>query len=189
MAHLRVQEYLDDVSELDIPSSQTEWYNVDVASLLNGSKVLGHEVDPLHLQIGGPEDTFYHVSIEASLGDCIDQIQMLLPVRSIDPVVRYLAEATMVSQTEEDIDEHEEYVRQHWNPLFDNLPVKVVAQWQGIPVMTRDVSALKEGDIIPLEPERLREVRVSMAGKSKYICRLGSLDNKCAVEILGRIIK
>ena len=45
MAHLRVQEYLDDVSDLDIPSSQTEWYNVDVASLLTGSKVLGHEVD------------------------------------------------------------------------------------------------------------------------------------------------
>ena len=45
VAHLRVQEYLDDVSELDIPSSQTEWYNVDVASLLTGSKVLGHEVD------------------------------------------------------------------------------------------------------------------------------------------------
>ena len=45
MGQLRVQEYLDDVSELDIPSSQTEWYNVDVASLLIGSKVLGHEVD------------------------------------------------------------------------------------------------------------------------------------------------
>ena len=45
MGHLRVQEYLDDVSELDIPSTQTEWYNVDVASLLIGSKVLGHEVD------------------------------------------------------------------------------------------------------------------------------------------------
>ena len=45
MGQLRVQEYLDDVSELDIPSTQTEWYNVDVASLLTGSKVLGHEVD------------------------------------------------------------------------------------------------------------------------------------------------
>ena len=45
MGQLRVQEYLDDVSELDIPSAQTEWYNVDVASLLIGSKVLGHEVD------------------------------------------------------------------------------------------------------------------------------------------------
>ena len=45
VAHLRIQEYLDDVSGLDIPPSHTEWYNVDVASLLTGSKVLGHEVD------------------------------------------------------------------------------------------------------------------------------------------------
>ena len=80
-------------------------------------------------------------------------------------------------------------MRQHWNPLFNNLPVKIVAQWPGIPVMTRDVSAFKEGDIIPLEPERLSNVRVSMAGKLKYICRLGSLDKKCAVEILRRITK
>jgi len=153
------------------------------------ASLLGHEADPMHLQIGGPEETFYHVSIEASLGDCIDQIQMLLPVRAIDPVVRHLTQATMVAQTEDDIDEHEEYVRQHWNPLFSNLPVKVVAQWPGIPVMTRDVSAFKEGDIIPLEPERLSDVRVSLAGKPKYVCRLGSLDKKCAVEILGRVTK
>ncbi len=43
-SQLRVQEYLDDVSELDIPSSQTQWYNVDVASLLTSTKILGHEV-------------------------------------------------------------------------------------------------------------------------------------------------
>ena len=42
---LRVQEYLDDVSELDIPSSQTQWYNIDVASLLTSTKIIGHEVD------------------------------------------------------------------------------------------------------------------------------------------------
>ena len=44
-SQLRVQEYLDDVSELDIPSTQTQWYNVDVASLLPATKILGHEVD------------------------------------------------------------------------------------------------------------------------------------------------
>ena len=46
---LRVQEYLDDVSELDIPSSQTQWYNIDVASLLTSTKIIGHEVDKLSL--------------------------------------------------------------------------------------------------------------------------------------------
>ena len=31
---LKVQQYLDDVSRLNIPASQTQWYNVDVANML-----------------------------------------------------------------------------------------------------------------------------------------------------------
>jgi len=46
ISHLRIQEYLDDVSGLDIPHSYSQWYNVDVASLLNGSRIMGHELDP-----------------------------------------------------------------------------------------------------------------------------------------------
>ncbi len=46
-SQLRIQEYLDDVSEMDIPHSFSQWYNVDVASLLSGSKIVGHELDPV----------------------------------------------------------------------------------------------------------------------------------------------
>jgi|TARA_B100000809_G_scaffold90779_1_gene89303 hypothetical protein len=42
---LKVQQYLDDVSRLDISPDQTQWYNVDVASILSGTRILGHEVD------------------------------------------------------------------------------------------------------------------------------------------------
>lgn len=43
---LRVQEYLDDVCGLDMPISYSDWYNVDVASILSGTSILGHELDP-----------------------------------------------------------------------------------------------------------------------------------------------
>ena len=46
-SQLRIQEYLDDVTGLDIPNSFSQWYNVDVASLLSGTKILGHELDPV----------------------------------------------------------------------------------------------------------------------------------------------
>ena len=46
VSQLRIQEYLDDVSGLDIPHSHSQWYNIDVASLLNGSSIEGHELDP-----------------------------------------------------------------------------------------------------------------------------------------------
>ncbi len=46
-SQLRIQEYLDDVSDLDIPHSFSQWYQIDVASLLNGSRIKGHEIDPV----------------------------------------------------------------------------------------------------------------------------------------------
>ena len=36
---LRRQEYLDEVSSLDLPSSYAAWYNVDVATLLNKTRI------------------------------------------------------------------------------------------------------------------------------------------------------
>ncbi|MDE0953067.1 MAG: hypothetical protein OR994_00170 [Candidatus Poseidoniales archaeon] len=45
MAHLRVQEYLDDVSNLNLPLAKSEWYNIDVAALLVNCRLIGHDID------------------------------------------------------------------------------------------------------------------------------------------------
>ena len=39
---LRVQEFLDDVADLDVCKEHLQWYNVDVATLLEGCRILGH---------------------------------------------------------------------------------------------------------------------------------------------------
>ena len=39
ISQLRIQEYLDDVSGLDIPHSESQWHHIDVASLLDGTKI------------------------------------------------------------------------------------------------------------------------------------------------------
>ena len=45
LSQLRIQEYYDDLSKLDIPMAHSQWYNIDVASLLNGTSIIGYEVD------------------------------------------------------------------------------------------------------------------------------------------------
>lgn len=45
ISQLRIQEYLDAVSGLDMPHSYSQWYNIDVASLLIGTTIEGHEID------------------------------------------------------------------------------------------------------------------------------------------------
>ena len=44
--------------------------------------LLGHEEDPLHVPVSEDDENFYHISINADVGDCMEQIQMLLPVRA-----------------------------------------------------------------------------------------------------------
>jgi len=151
------------------------------------ASLAGHETNPNFLQLGGVEDTYYHIRIEASIGDCIDQIQMLMPVRSLDPLVRSLATESQVAEDEEDEEMMElDHYHMPWNHAYDNVKMRVAAEWNDLPIMTRDLVNLKEGDIIPLKPERLAEVELTLAGQQKFLCRLGSMENKCAVEIISR---
>ena len=43
---LRVQEFLDDVAELVVCKDHLQWYNVDVATLLEGCNIHGHATNP-----------------------------------------------------------------------------------------------------------------------------------------------
>lgn len=145
--------------------------------------LLGHEEDPLHVPVSGDDENFYHISINADVGDCMDQIQMLLPVRGLDPLLSNLAQQTAAhAETDEDVEEHwTEHV--DWNPAYNHVKVPVSAQWTDLSVTARDLLNLKPGDIIPLDPKRLGQVEVQLAGHPKYTGRLGSLDQKAAVQI------
>ena len=41
-SHLRVQEFLDEVCNLESCENHITWYNVDVATMLEGCRILGH---------------------------------------------------------------------------------------------------------------------------------------------------
>ena len=46
LGQLRVQEFLDDVSNLESCEKHVSWYNVDVATMLEGCSILGHSTNP-----------------------------------------------------------------------------------------------------------------------------------------------
>jgi hypothetical protein len=45
LTQLRVQEFIDAIGELDLNRDAREWYNVDVAALIDGCELLGHDLD------------------------------------------------------------------------------------------------------------------------------------------------
>ena len=144
--------------------------------------LLGNESDPTHIPAASMEETFYHIAVDAEMGDCIDQVQMLLPVRGLEPLLRHLAQQTH-SGTEDEEDEIYEADHVKWKPMYDKVKVPLVAQWTDLTILTRELLHLKEGDIIPIDPKLLNQVEVQLAGMTKYTGSLGSLDKKAAVQI------
>ncbi len=142
--------------------------------------MIGYERNPRFLHLGGPEETFYHISMEASIGDCVNQLQMLMPVRGLNPLLRKInfeAEAPVEDKA------HKTGVGPRWNAAYDNVPLRVSAHWPHIDARARDLLNLKVGDVIPVTPDHVNKVQISLAGQTKFIGRLGSVDNKCAIEI------
>jgi len=147
--------------------------------------LLGHEEDPLHIPCSNDDETFYHIRISADVGDCMDEMQMLLPVRGLDPLLRNLTQQT-ASQTDEDQEEEHWVAKVDWNTAYDNVRVPITAQWSELSIMARDLLKLKKGDIIPLDPKKLGQVEMRLGGDTKFVGRLGSLDEKAAVQINER---
>lgn len=143
--------------------------------------IIGHESNAQFLTIGLPEDSFYHMVIEACLGDCVAQIQFLLPVRGLDPLLHSIHQDA--AKVAEITGEEAEVESLSWNHSYDSVKLKVTAEWPDLPILSGDLLALKPGDIISLDAERLGQVQVSVAGVPKYLGRLGNVDNHCAIQI------
>lgn len=45
MAHATSQAFLDDVSTLPLSTKEREWYNIDVKTILEETKIINHEVN------------------------------------------------------------------------------------------------------------------------------------------------
>ena len=148
--------------------------------------LLGIEHDPSHIPSTGTDESFYHMCIDAEMGDCMDQIQIVLPVRGMEPLLRHLAQHTQTGTEDEDEEEHWHEQKQHWNDAYDKVRVPLTAQWSDLRILARDLLHLKKGDIIPLDRKRLSQVEVQLAGETKFVGYLGNLNDKVAVQLKER---
>lgn len=141
--------------------------------------LLGHESNPRFLQIGEPDEPFFMMKMEAGIGDCIEQMVMVMPVKMVEPLIRLLSlEAETVKK-----EKPKDNVIPKWNPSFDEIKIPLTAEWRDLEIKTRDLLNFQVGDIIPVDSNQLNLVEVCLAHHPKYQGRLGSSGPKTAVEI------
>jgi flagellar motor switch protein FliM len=61
--------------------------------------------------------------------------------------------------------------------------VNVTAEWQGLKMSARDVTQLKPGDLLGLDPACAAQVLVRFGNIPKFLGRPGTSDAKWAVQL------
>jgi flagellar motor switch protein FliM len=119
------------------------------------------------------------LAMEATLGDCIEQMQLAFPYFTIEPLVRQLA-SLMAPEKEQGTPIAG---KPRWSAEFAEVPLAVTAQWDNLEISMRSLAQLRTGDVLALDPECFERVILRLAGQPKYQGRLGTQDGKWAVEL------
>ena len=106
----KIQEYLDDLSNLQLSREEFDWYNIDVASMLSHIQLLGHEINEsdgsslLFLEksaiLCSPEESAIHHFTKNMLHCFVDDFRRL---GSQDDGILFKAELFSISPSQEQL--------------------------------------------------------------------------------------
>ena len=140
--------------------------------------MLGHENNGQFLQTAAHDTIMLVLSMEAKIGDCLEQIQIALPCFTLEPLIRKLGQMTEAASESQLVPS-----ALNWNRNFDDVPVPVTAIWDDLVLTARDITNLKAGDILPLDAKCTRQVKLRLADMPKFEGQLGTTGGKWAIAV------
>ena len=99
------------------------------------------------------------LTLDAGFGEQLEPIQFVFPYATVEPLVRLLCPAGMA---EADNAAARSAAVQVELANLTTCRCPVVAEWQGLKLSAGDITRLKSGDVLMLDPE-LRRARCSSA--------------------------
>lgn len=146
------------------------------------ASLLGHETNSRYLQTAPPDAAMLVLSMEAGMAEQREVIHLAFPYSGVEPLVRLLAPPV----PGEDI-LPAPAGKVQWNSKFDDVPVPVVALWDGLTLSAAEVSRLQPGDVLTFDPARAAQVQLWLGRRPKFLGRPGSAGGKWAVQLIQPI--
>ncbi len=172
---------LDQVIQLILQEWCNHWSSLQTLRLV----MLGHESSGKFLQTAPHDTVLLALTMEARLGDCLEQVKIAFPYYTLEPLVRQVeAEYRMASPAEG----NKSGIPTKWNRGFENVPIQVTAEWPNLEITARALGSLKVGDVLRLAPDCANQVCVRLADIPKFNASLGTRGKWWAVS-LNHILK
>lgn len=140
--------------------------------------MIGTENNGRFLQTASHDTIFLAMTLEARIGDCMEQMQIGMPFHTLEPLIRRLSH-----NIDSQVEAAPVVGKVAWNHRFDDVPVPITAEWQGLELTAGAIASLRPGDVIKLDPALSQEVRVRLSQITKFNARLGTHANRWAVQL------
>jgi flagellar motor switch protein FliM len=144
--------------------------------------IIGQENNGRFLQTSPKDAIVLALTLEASFGDCSEQIQIGVPYYTIEPVVKRMQ---IRRQKDSSVDQVEKTVS--WHAAYDKITIPLRAEWQALELSLREVTSLKVGDVIEMPNSVFADTRILLNGAPKFIGTVGLDTDKVAVQLTRKL--
>lgn len=144
--------------------------------------IIGHENNGRFLQTSPRDAIMLAMTLECNFGDCSEQLQIGVPYYTIEPVVK-----KMQARRQKDTAVTQVAKRSEWQTAYDGITVPLRAEWQAFELTVREISNLRVGDIIEMQPSICAETRVLLNGCPKFVGTVGLDSDRVAVQLTRKL--
>lgn len=156
----------------------TEWCNHWPEIREMRPALLGHENNSKYLQTATPDTAMLVLTMDGGFTDKLDPIQIVFPFATIEPLMRLLAPALPETDSAP-----AKTGKPKWNREFDDVKVPIIAEWKGLKMSAGQITQLKAGDVIALDPACAAQVHLRLNAVPKFTGRPGTCGGKWAVQL------
>jgi flagellar motor switch protein FliM len=160
----------------------TEWCNHWPEMRDLRPSLLGHESNSHFLQTAMPDTAMLILSMNGGIGEQSEAMQLVFPYATVEPLMRLLSPSLPGAETVPAA-----AAKLKWNPEFDDMRVPVIAEWHGLKMSAGDITRLKPGDLLSLDPACAAQVQIRLNHVAKFVGRPGTSGGKWAVQLTGDI--
>jgi flagellar motor switch protein FliM len=160
----------------------TEWCNHWPEMRDLRPSLLGHESNSHFLQTAIPETAMIILAMNGGIGEQSEPIQLVFPYATVEPLMRLLNPSLPGTETVP-----APPARLKWNPEFDDVQVPVIVEWHGLKMSAGEITRLKVGDLLALDPACAAQVQLRLSHVAKFNGRPGTAAGKWAVQLTSNI--
>lgn len=138
--------------------------------------IIGSESSGKFLQTSPADAMMLVMSMEASFGDVSGPMRIAVPYYTMEPVLSRLLSAVSTQEVKSERPPR-------WHNVYDNIPVKVSAEWDAFELTLRDLTNLEVDDVIEMDPALIEKTKLRIENRTCFTGEIGLEGDQVAFQV------